>query len=237
MKLVVFDIWGDYAHFRKFYTTTSPLTFAFPPPPTIFGMLGAIIGVDKGEYLRVFNSSTTNIAVRLLKPVKKIRMGVNLVNTKGNFWQLVERREGARTPIRFELLKDPAYRLYVGHSEPAVMERLVDFLENHRSFFTLSLGLSELLAGFKFVAVLEGEEKKMEKRDFSTILPLRKIPLRNFFIEGERKYMKERIPISLREDRIVDLFDDVLYEAEGRSLSAAPTSYILLENNEPICFL
>ena len=47
MKVLVFDIYGDLAHFRKFYTTSSPLTFPFPPPSTIKGMLGAIIGVDK----------------------------------------------------------------------------------------------------------------------------------------------------------------------------------------------
>jgi len=53
MKVLVFDIWGDYGHFRKFYTTTSPLTFSFPPPPTIAGILGAIYGTDKktNEYL------------------------------------------------------------------------------------------------------------------------------------------------------------------------------------------
>ncbi|MFB3896899.1 MAG: CRISPR-associated protein Cas5, partial [bacterium] len=32
MKILVFDIWGDLGHFRKFYTTTSPLSFSFPPP-------------------------------------------------------------------------------------------------------------------------------------------------------------------------------------------------------------
>lgn len=47
MKVLAFDIWADYAHFRKFYTTTSPLTFSFPPPPTIAGILGAIYGTEK----------------------------------------------------------------------------------------------------------------------------------------------------------------------------------------------
>ena len=47
MKVLVFDIWADYGHFRKFYTTTSPLTFSFPAPSTIAGILGAIYGAGK----------------------------------------------------------------------------------------------------------------------------------------------------------------------------------------------
>jgi len=55
MKVLVFDLFGDFAHFRKYYTTTSPLTFSFPPPPTIAGILGAIYGASKEEYLDIFS--------------------------------------------------------------------------------------------------------------------------------------------------------------------------------------
>jgi len=237
MKVIAFDIWGDYAHFRKFYTTTSPLTFAFPPPPTVWGMLAAILGVDKSEYLKIFNRETTKVAIRLIKSVKKVRMGINLINTKNNVWWLEERREGARTPIRFELLSNPHYRVYISHSDESVMEKLADFLRNHRTFFTLTLGLSEFIADFKLEGIFEGTEEQNGKAEFFTILPLRKVPAEGFYIEGGRKYLKERIPISMRETREVDEYDDVLYEAEGKSITASPTSYILLENGEAICFL
>ena len=76
MKVLIFDIWGDFGHFRKFYTTSSPLSFSFPPPPTIAGILGAIYGTDKfkNEYLRVFNYKNCRIALKILNPIKKIRM-------------------------------------------------------------------------------------------------------------------------------------------------------------------
>ena len=54
MKTLVFDIWADIGHFRKYYTTSSPLTFSFPSPPTIAGMLGAIIGSSKERCLSDF---------------------------------------------------------------------------------------------------------------------------------------------------------------------------------------
>ena len=92
MKTLVFDICGDYGHFKKFYTTSSPLTFCFPPPPTVRGMLGAIIGVDKIEYLNIFSHKDCRIAIRILSPVKKTRIGINHINTKGNYWIPVKRR-------------------------------------------------------------------------------------------------------------------------------------------------
>jgi len=52
MKAVVFDVWSDYAHFRKPYTTTSSLTFTLPPPTAIAGLVGAIMGVESGGFGR-----------------------------------------------------------------------------------------------------------------------------------------------------------------------------------------
>lgn len=46
-KMLVFDVWGDYAHFRRFYTTTSPLSFPIPPRTALCGLIGAIIGLEK----------------------------------------------------------------------------------------------------------------------------------------------------------------------------------------------
>ena len=41
-RVLVFDIWGDFAHFRRFETTTSPLTYPFPTGSAIAGYLAAI---------------------------------------------------------------------------------------------------------------------------------------------------------------------------------------------------
>ncbi len=85
-KILKFKIWGDYAHFKKFYTTTSPLTFEFPPPPTIIGIISAIIGLDKNEYLEHFqNPDEFKIALSIQNPIKKVRWTQNLIDTKHHF--------------------------------------------------------------------------------------------------------------------------------------------------------
>ena len=45
---VMFDCSSDMALFRKPYTTTSSVSFAFPPPSAIAGLVSAIIGLDNG---------------------------------------------------------------------------------------------------------------------------------------------------------------------------------------------
>ncbi|MDQ7055758.1 MAG: CRISPR-associated protein Cas5 [Persephonella sp.] len=84
IKILSFDIWGEFGHFKKFYTTSSPLTFSVPPPTAVFGMLGAVLGFGKDEYLNYINADTTKIGIQILKPIKKIRMSINLIDTKNS---------------------------------------------------------------------------------------------------------------------------------------------------------
>ena len=50
MNLIVFDIWGDYAYFRRGYTTTSTLTYPFPSRTTIAGFIAGILGYPRNSY-------------------------------------------------------------------------------------------------------------------------------------------------------------------------------------------
>ncbi len=81
-KLLVFDIGSEYGHFRKFNTTTSPLTYSIPTRPAIAGLLGAILGIERelsaGKFrdgvmpiAEVFTKEKARIGVQLINPVKK----------------------------------------------------------------------------------------------------------------------------------------------------------------------
>ena len=81
-KLLVFDIGSEYGHFRKFNTTTSPLTYSIPTRPAITGLLGAILGIERetspGKFREgtipvseVFAKDNANIACATYKSFKK----------------------------------------------------------------------------------------------------------------------------------------------------------------------
>lgn len=241
MKVLAFDIWGDFGHFRKFYTTTSPLTFSFPPPPTIAGMLGAIYGTDKNtnEYLREFGSSRCKIALQILNFVKKVRMGLNLLETKGTNFKLPmsDKNLAPRTQIRTEFLKDPRFRIYVSHEDDKVFDRLSKSIERHRSVYTVSLGLSELLADFKYVGVYPVEMiTSSEAAELSTTVMADNLIEDGLEIESGKKYFKEKIPIVMNQDRVVEKYEDVIFEPDGKIIKARVKTYCRLENGENIAF-
>lgn len=242
MKILVFDIFGDYGHFRKFYTTSSPLTFSFPPPSTIAGILGAIYGVGKNEYLEVFSLDRCKICIKIVNPVKKVRMGINLINTKDGYWTPVlkitpKSKHEPRTQIRTEFLKEPYYRIYLAHENEGIFQAIASLLKEHKSIYTVSLGLSELLADFKFVGEYESEQKSdNEFVELQTLVIESELIKNGLEIETGKKYFKEKMPIKMNQERIVEKYDDVIFEPDGKTIKAKVKNYYRLENGENITF-
>ncbi|WP_096602787.1 type I-B CRISPR-associated protein Cas5b [Hydrogenobacter hydrogenophilus] len=235
MKVLVFDIFGDFAHFRKFFTTSSPLTFPFPPPPTVRGIIGAILGFGREEYLE--KTKDLYIGIGILSPIKKIRMGRNLVFTKDkseNFDPTLissRKAEGEpRTQVRAEFVKDPKYRIYVS-GEEEFLNNLKEMVENHRTYYTVSLGLSELLADFSYVGIYQGYyQEESEKAD--SVIPVHVVDEIN--IERLQKIGKERIPTLMDVDRTVRKYEDVIFNMEGGAIYGKFKNLLKLENGEVI---
>lgn len=239
MKIIVFDIWGDYGHFRKFYTTTSPLTFSFPPPPTVAGILGAIYGTDKknNEYLDIFSYEKCKISLIILNPIKKVRMGLNLLETKGKNLEcpMSDKNLAPRTQIRTEFLKEPCFRIYFTHSDQKVFNKIKYNLENHCCEFTISMGLSELLANFNFIGVFNAEEITDYKEvELSSVIV--EDLLIKIFPEPGKRYFKEKIPLIMNTDRIVKRYGYVIFESQGKTIKAKVKNYYRLENGENFTF-
>lgn len=237
MKVLIFDIYGDYAHFKKYYTTSSPLTLSFPPPPTIKGMLGAICGKGKDEYLEVFSSEQCKVGIRILKPIKKVRMGLNHINTKDGFWIPVNKKNHqAHTQICTEFLKDPVYRIYFSHQDDELFEKLTEMIKEHKTVFTLSLGLSELLADFKYVGQRDFTKIENEESEIHSIVPIECIKDQGLIFADARKYFKEKIPVDMIKGRIVSKYQDILFESEGKSIHADMKYFWEGQNGERVVF-
>lgn len=232
-KVLVFDLWGDLAHFKKPYTTTSPLSFAFPPRPTVAGIISAIIGLDKKEYLDYFLKKDADIGLRLLAPVKKMRISQNLIDTKK---ARLFSRIRQRTQIRIEYIKDPAYRVYLQHKDADLFKLLRNYLEDHECVYTVSLGLSELLANFQFVG--EFGLKRQTSRSpelIHSIVP--EHAAGEFEFETGKEYFSATIPLEMNKKRIVTQFGTVFYERNGKPMLVKTDSYYQVANGENILFL
>ncbi len=231
-RILIFDIWGDYGHFKKHYTTTSPLTFSFPPRPTITGIISAIIGLDKTEYLKYFSHDKADIALRILKPIKKVRMGLNLIDTKK---ALLFSRIKQRTQIRTEYVKDPAYRIYFKHRDETIFSRLKGYLENHECVYSVSMGLSELLANFAFAGEFRIKDVSSENWiEIDSVLQSESLEIN--FEEG-KEYFSSVMPVEMMKGRIVTKYASINYERNGKKILCKPAKYHKIENGENIIFI
>ncbi len=238
-KVLAFDVWGEYAHFRKYYTTTSPLTFSIPPRTAISGLIGAIIGLSKDEYLKYFSKQQAQIAVKILNPIKKVRIAENLINTKDDFFIPIKKgSHGPRTQIRFEFVKDAKYRIYFYHIDTNLYNKAKNLLLHHKCVYTPCLGISEHIANFEFIGEIVAKEKSPP--DFVKIdsaIPtdsIKEIKLE----DGE--YFTETIPTEMELDRSLKEYRKVMFErngVEGKGITAKVDRYLELDNNESIIFL
>jgi CRISPR-associated protein Cas5h len=214
-RILVFDIWGEYAHFRKYYTTTSPLTFSIPPRTAISGIIGGILGFKKHEYLNHFSKDQANIGVQILNPIKKVRISENLIDTKK---ASMMSRIKTRTQIRFEFLKDAKYRIYFYHKDSKLMETLKAQLQEHKTVYTPYLGLTEHIANFDFQGEFDVRKVEFQELKIGSAVPEKLVTRINFEDGGE--YFSETMPLEMNHNRIVTEYGKVIFERNGRKISA-----------------
>lgn len=239
MKTVVFDIWGDLGHFRVPYTTSSPITFPIPPKTALYGILGAILGYDKDQYLEKFQEEQWRIAIRIKRKIQTIHIPENFINTKEvKMFARMPKGTSCRTQINMEFVKKPYYRIYVTSENTNELLRLEKLVKEHKSIYTVSLGISECLANFKYVGSFRAEE--VRENDFAEIASI--IPLENLdesqkidFLQEDTKYLRIHIPLEMKPDRELIKSGDFLLEANGKSIKAKLKSFVRVQElNENI---
>ena len=239
MKVLVFDIWSDYGHFRKPYTTTSPLTFPFPPRTAIAGIISAIIGKDKGDVSCQSDESFISIAIHPDYPVKKMRVGQNLVQVpKKLAIHDLKQLKNKLNQIRYEFLKDPRYTVYFSHSDSNIYDELKNHLAEHTSIYTPYLGISELIANFEYQGELEINELPGNGLvELNSVLPKKSLKADSIELTDNAEYFNVRMPNKMNSQRITEEYNEIIFERNGRPIKAKPTKYWQLEDGKNIIFL
>lgn len=234
-SVIIFDIKGEYGHFRKFNTTTSPLTYSIPTPSAIHGMLGAILGVEREDskgkvkegkpYLNeLFCDENCRIAIQPLLEIKRTSLPFNLliVNSNSDFYNVK-----GRTQIEFEVLKDPYFRIFLSWSGERKKE-LIDRLRLKRFHFNPYLGLAQMTAD----VIYQGEEEiqpitgNKNYLDFKTAINLSEIESQETPVEieemSEKVFQVETFPLKMGIDRTIKRYGEILVETNGNSVKALP---------------
>lgn len=249
-QILVFDIGSEYGHFRKFNTTTSPLTYSIPTRPAMTGLLGAILGIERevaaGKFRkgvvplsRLFSKEMAGIGIQLMHPVKKVNVAFNLLDTEktaSSFFNIKQ-----RTQIEYELLKDPFFRVFVSFKDKELFGNLVNYVQNNCTYFTPYLGLSQFTASiqFKGLSIIE-PLNSIGFQEVVTAVNLSNANLDDpiqFDRSVEFKYTLDTLPVEMLPDRVVTEYAEVIVETNGRPIKVKSNNIYKTEGFGNILFL
>ena len=250
-EVLIFDISSEYGHFRKYNTTTSPLTYSIPTRTAIAGVLGAILGMERETSNGVFpdgaipvqeffSKQNSDIAVQIINPVKKENVAINLINTgsRETFYNLTK---AGRTQIDFELLKDLKYRIFLTLNKQDVFDELCERIKAKNHHFSPYLGLAQFTASIDYVENTKAnllENVKKEFIDIMTAVNLLKIKDKNSIeFNNSAMYSANNMPIEMNRNREIQEYSEILIEKNGKPIKVKVENYYKIENYGNILFL
>lgn len=244
MKLLVFDIWGNYAHFKKIYATTSAVSYAIPPKTSLYGYIWAIAclekKLDKDYYLNFFQGKTCLLSIELRKPIVMQRINTNLVSSIGRMqkYDSKGKPKNNHKPTTVEYVYKPKYRIYFYHENKDLYLSLKTHLQEHTSVYSPTLGLANLHSDFEFIGEFEGEKRFSDKStQISSVIPKRKFVR----FDDEALYNNENeiieqsmFAIEMDMERNVTERDDILFDRTAKPIQAVVNEFFHLENEQNV---
>jgi len=222
MKTLVFTVKGQFAHWRKWFTTTSALTYSFPPRTAIVGLIGATLGIQRDDVSSVFPMNMTRIAVcpmtRIIKDrLPQIWFQSPIRITGGRIADLDKASE--RFQANLEVIRYPYYRIVFWHKDQDLMNDLNGRLKGKQWFYPPYLGMLGFLADVEFEADDEAEEKNARNVELHSILPLS--DRKGWSLEPSRSgnYIREeRIPLDVLSERLFRYLSVAYIESAAQPL-------------------
>lgn len=238
MKVIVFDLYGKFAHFRKFYTNSSSLSYSIPPRTTIEGMIGALLGYDRDSYYDILGADKLKIAVKKMSKTRKIIQSLNYIKADSP-GKLEFPKE--HTQIPFEIITSDniiKYRIYLYHEDQKVYNQIKSKIINNIPVYPLYFGSAPFSCCLKYVDEFTGIlTSSDEYKNIATAISSNKI--REIDIESiQGSIIKERMTRDFSNERIIKDVDSYIYDQDGKPLKLKVNGeYVHLSNGENIIFL
>ena len=249
-KAIVFDISGEIAHFRAYYTNTSSLSYGFPPRTVVEGIIGAILGFERDSYYDILSPEHCNISVSIKKPFRKVIQSVNYVRTKpdednfNKFNNAVDsylKRNINTYPVSLEILlplKDfLKYRVYFHTKEKDLYDSIKTKLNKGETFYSVYLGITEFLADIDF---LDEFEIKTPNKDKGVISVVSEEHFKNIQLAESISLILEKMPVHfVKEDGVRKIagIKKYVYEKNCKEIPLKDYKKVYSVNNENIVWM
>lgn len=171
MEILSFDISGKFAHFRKFYSSSTALSFSLPPRTTIIGILAAILGRDKDSYYEEFSSDKIRIGISIRSKIKKSFHRLNHLKVES-----IRDFRGNKLHIQtpFEVITPEKlakefiiYRVFVSYfgNDKSLFDEIKNAIAESKNKYTVTLGVASFFASINNYKLLSNDritEKEVE---------------------------------------------------------------------------
>ncbi len=216
---------GKLAHWRKFYTNSSSLTYYLPTRTNITGLIASVLEMERDSYYGEFNRENLKVGIALKSDVRKNIFVMNYRSTKDRLKKMFE----GYTQIKFEVLMPEdlvghvSYRVFLASENPEVVSQLRELqkkVENRKLGYGVYLGKRPFMGTLEIVSGLE-ETRLERKNNVQLVETLTKVEdidglldLRN----KSKKYIKDVIPLDFNEEREILGTSEVVYELRNGKL-------------------
>lgn len=221
MRVIIFDLKGPMAHFRKIYTNSSSLSYSIPPRTTLAGIIAAILGWERDSYYEEMSSAKVGLAVCKVNPTRKIMQTLNYMKATSPS-HLATFSEG-HTQIPFEIIcgePEVRYRVYFRTEDEEVYEKTKNALKNGRSVFPIYLGAAPFSGIWEWIG--EGDMDKDTSREVKEIFTPVDVNLIEKIIwqemQNESMLVKDRMPVDFTKERYPINTKSYLYDDKGGSI-------------------
>ncbi len=215
MRVLVFDLRGSVAHFRRPDTMGTQATYPFITRTALRGLVASVLGLERLP-------DEVRCGLRLLSPVRTVAQELSM---HGKAWVSGGEEKSYRRPTAIELVTKPHYRVY--YAGP-FQEELEQLLKEGRSHYHTYLGSAFCLTFPRWVKVVVDaqavEPDPLREIVCSSVVPAPAVA--RLLPEVGRQYA--RVGGLLKDylgDRRFRGTVAVLYEVEGGPLRFRPRPY------------
>lgn len=253
MKVFSFHLRGKMAHFRKYYSNSSALSYFIPPRTTVAGILAGLLGKERDTYYDEFSLGKCQIALATQAPIKKCIQKLNLLMIKKEnkaFNGSAEYPSQTATELIIPQNLQNGYidyQIWVTHEDNEIMaqlENLVrkDFVGYFSKGISVALGTAYNLGWLEKGQILEGEEiKEVTSIEIDSVIPQNKCRevILDGIADGQYRLIKEEVPLEFDRDRRITPrgLGNMIINLTGQTVKATVNSFVRLENEKNITWM
>lgn len=229
MEMLAFSISWKFGHFRRFYTTTSPLSFQIPPYTVIRGILGAILWYEKD----IFNEKLAKIKIWISNwDVRKKKMfGMNYVDTRSpmTFWDHIQ--------LKRQTILKPSYDIYILDQDFEDFEKLKKYLQEWKSEYWIYLGVAEYSANIQYIWTEKVFEKQVFDEKIETCVPEDFFDWwKNICLLENQLFEFENLPYKMDNQRNLTALKKIVFDPSGEKIKLKSAKvFIFWDKNILVC--